>query len=106
MLVNGGWSQWTKWSLCDKPCNSGLGKRLRFCDSPKPKYDGEECTGESEEVRVCNTHACKSKQCYCFSSYFHPKTKNRDDLTKVVRDLKGFLAHATKFSLCYPHIIG
>ena len=44
VLVNGGWSAWTSWSLCDVPCGSGNRTRSRKCDSPAPDMNGQQCT--------------------------------------------------------------
>ena len=60
-LVNGGWSDWTEWYHCNKPCNTGRRKRERWCINPVPKYGGRMCHGNATEVVLCNTFKCPSK---------------------------------------------
>ena len=52
--VDGGWSQWTAWTGCDKTCGGGNQTRSRECDSPEPQYGGEDCQGEAEDKQECN----------------------------------------------------
>jgi len=56
--VNGGWSGWTEWFFCDKPCNSGRRKKQRWCNNPIPKYNGKMCQGDATEAVQCNTFTC------------------------------------------------
>ena len=43
--VDGNWSDWSRWSYCDKPCGKGVRLRRRNCDSPKPENGGADCLG-------------------------------------------------------------
>uniref|UniRef100_A0AAY5L1M4 SCO-spondin n=1 Tax=Esox lucius TaxID=8010 RepID=A0AAY5L1M4_ESOLU len=61
--VDGGWSRWSPWSLCDKRCGGGRSVRTRFCSSPPPKNGGNKCEGEKNQVKPCNTKPCDEKGC-------------------------------------------
>lgn len=53
-IVDGGWSEWTLWSLCDlNQCGYQEEKRHRSCNNPYPKAAGEKCIGEEKETTVC-----------------------------------------------------
>jgi len=52
--VDGGWSPWTTWSVCDHDsCGSGFQTRQRSCSSPQPMNGGLPCIGEKRECRKC-----------------------------------------------------
>ena len=40
-------------------CGGGLQRRLRNCDNPPPAFGGDDCSGESEEIRPCNEIPCE-----------------------------------------------
>ncbi|XP_028290490.1 SCO-spondin [Gouania willdenowi] len=61
--VDGGWSRWSPWSLCDKQCGGGRSLRTRSCSSPPPKNGGKVCEGEKNQVKACNTKPCEEKGC-------------------------------------------
>ncbi|VDI33457.1 Hypothetical predicted protein [Mytilus galloprovincialis] len=69
--INGGWSSWEQWGSWDnctaecKPCRSSTDPfqnrtRLRYCSSPKPACNGNDCSGlgEISESQTCNTQYC------------------------------------------------
>ncbi|XP_065060766.1 uncharacterized protein LOC135688018 [Rhopilema esculentum] len=56
--VNGGWSSWTEWQHCNKPCNHGNKTRKRFCDNPLAMYGGIPCQGNNQESNQCNPTIC------------------------------------------------
>ncbi|XP_078681317.1 cartilage intermediate layer protein 2-like isoform X1 [Branchiostoma floridae x Branchiostoma belcheri] len=56
--VHGGWSAWSVWSPCDKTCGTGTQTRTRECDNPTPQFGGDDCVGDKEETRTCNTQEC------------------------------------------------
>ncbi|XP_046559684.1 SCO-spondin-like isoform X2 [Haliotis rubra] len=52
--VDGGFNQWSQWSLgaCPATCGSGFTRsatRFRVCNSPTPSDGGRNCTGEFQE---------------------------------------------------------
>ncbi|CAH1776938.1 unnamed protein product [Owenia fusiformis] len=55
-VVQGGWSPWGLWTQCTSTCGAGVRKRVRFCDSPKPK--NTRCPGSYYDAELCNTQAC------------------------------------------------
>ena len=63
-VVKGGWGEWTGWSKCSATCNSGVQKRARQCDNPKPMDDDYLCVVNEtkkrteEQVKICNHLPC------------------------------------------------
>lgn len=45
--VNGGWSSWNSWSMCQKTCGGGTQTRYRYCNHPPPQQNGKPCTGQN-----------------------------------------------------------
>ena len=64
--IDGGWSPYSSWSACSEPtyCLQGSKKRTRTCTNPSPANGGDECTGLSEEEKICPTpeDGCTSKE--------------------------------------------
>ncbi|XP_044177006.1 coadhesin-like, partial [Acropora millepora] len=58
--VDGGYSEWTKFSECSVSCGGGKQKRTRECTNPKPQNGGHDCEelGPSSATKECNTAAC------------------------------------------------
>jgi hypothetical protein len=68
--VDGGFSSWSKWSNCTKPCGTGETTRVRTCTEPLPSIPepeikpndlslaGTNCTGDYKQVKDCNTQKC------------------------------------------------
>ncbi|KAK7491979.1 hypothetical protein BaRGS_00016825 [Batillaria attramentaria] len=54
--VDGVWSDWTEWGMCDVTCGGGSQQRQRTCVGPF--HGGAACEGEPEERQACNTHHC------------------------------------------------
>ncbi|XP_002157334.1 coadhesin [Hydra vulgaris] len=55
--VDGGFSEWSEWSLCSESCGKGLNKRERSCNNPSPSNGGKDCSshGSNTESRECET---------------------------------------------------
>ena len=61
--VHGHWSDWTPWGDCSASCGgTGLRKRFRICDNPKPKDGGRDCSGPNEQIDQCASQPCPSDQ--------------------------------------------
>lgn len=58
--VDGKWSPWGQWSACSASCNSGIRKRSRACDSPKPDCKGLPCPGNDTDIEPCNVQPCSN----------------------------------------------
>ena len=58
--INGGYSQWTEWTPCDKTCGKGYQERERVCNNPPASRGGKDCSvlGEASEVRECQVAVC------------------------------------------------
>ncbi|XP_071943965.1 uncharacterized protein [Antedon mediterranea] len=57
-VVNGGWSEWTKWTVCSKTCKSGFAERYRMCTNPRPAFGGAICSGNSTQRIECQDSPC------------------------------------------------
>ena len=58
-VVHGGWGEWTGDSFCSVSCGGGKTSRTRKCDKPKPKNGGNQCNGQSVEVKICADYSCE-----------------------------------------------
>jgi hypothetical protein len=57
--VHGSWNDWTPWTKCSRPCNTGDQKRKRSCLNPEPAYGGLSCDeGHHLEFQDCNLKNC------------------------------------------------
>jgi len=76
VVVAGGWSDWTPWSLCYcKSGGTGLRYSRRMCDNPKPANGGKDCKvtsncpehptrkciSEKKQVKFCSKKMCKKQ---------------------------------------------
>ena len=52
--IDGGWGKWSEYSICSVTCGAGFKTRVRLCDSPTPKYGGQECIGPLKEEIPCD----------------------------------------------------
>ncbi|KAL4226072.1 hypothetical protein ACF0H5_014060 [Mactra antiquata] len=51
--VDGNWGLWASWTSCSVTCGEGIFSRSRICDNPYPKYDGNNCVGNTTEISSC-----------------------------------------------------
>ena len=61
--VAGNWGDWTEWEKCTVSCGGGDQRRTRLCNSPAPKYGGDDCTvdgSSASESQTCNENECPS----------------------------------------------
>uniref|UniRef100_A0A8C5EVT8 Uncharacterized protein n=1 Tax=Gouania willdenowi TaxID=441366 RepID=A0A8C5EVT8_GOUWI len=54
--VDGGWSDWSRWSPCSSQCGSGEQTRDRLCNSPAPQHGGLSCSGPHIQSRDCGVY--------------------------------------------------
>ncbi|KAK3738877.1 hypothetical protein QZH41_014661 [Actinostola sp. cb2023] len=59
VLVNGGWSAFSKWSACSRVCNRGTQTRKRTCTKPRPVHGGKKCAGSAVQTRKCMNRRCR-----------------------------------------------
>lgn len=52
---NGTWCPWSEWSACSSSCaeQTSLKVRQRTCMCPEPRFGGQDCEGDSLNVRDC-----------------------------------------------------
>jgi len=55
MMPCKGWSNWTAWGSCNKPCGRGVRFRFRNCYTPP-------CPGHPSQVGICNTQRCRNRR--------------------------------------------
>uniref|UniRef100_A0A0R3RST3 NTR domain-containing protein n=1 Tax=Elaeophora elaphi TaxID=1147741 RepID=A0A0R3RST3_9BILA len=56
--IEGGWRDWSAWSVCSVSCGHGLQRRWRLCDSPAPQNGGTFCRGNFVESADCDAGDC------------------------------------------------
>ncbi|XP_074625866.1 coadhesin-like [Acropora palmata] len=54
--VDGMWGSWTTWSACSQTCGYGVRERNRYCDNPKPAYNGTTCVGDGYQKIRCHAY--------------------------------------------------
>lgn len=59
ITVDGGWSEWQKWSPCSAICDMGTRYRIRSCSRPEPEGSGRQCEGETVQTNICYVRPCK-----------------------------------------------
>lgn len=57
--VDGGWSEWSKWSACGADCSMW---RTRECTQPSPGTGGKECQGLDLQSLNCTSEQCPQSE--------------------------------------------
>ena len=73
--VNGGFTEWSKFSECTRSCGVGIKNRTRYCTNPVPMHSGKDCTGIRIEIKVCNWNSCPVDGNYSPWSQFNTCTR-------------------------------
>jgi len=55
VTVDGGWAEWTLWSVCSSECER---QRTRECTDPEPKHGGRLCDGAALDTDNCTGDLC------------------------------------------------
>ena len=63
--IDGHWSRWSRFTACSTSCGIGFHRRVRLCNDPHPAYGGNECVGESWELKNCRIRLCKLGKHVC-----------------------------------------
>ena len=66
-IVNGGFSNWNEWSICDRPCGKGLRTQRRYCNNPVPSLNGLACKGSDIMTVPCFMQSCTRTFIYLIS---------------------------------------
>ncbi|XP_032239033.2 coadhesin [Nematostella vectensis] len=62
--MNGGYTEWSEYSKCDKSCGGGVRTRSRYCINPTPRHGGKDCEHGFSHVEnmSCNRIRCPSPE--------------------------------------------
>ena len=60
--VDGGLTEWSKWSRCDKLCEAGKEQRQKTCTQPKPRCGGKQCDPTVKTVEERDCYYCPGTQ--------------------------------------------
>jgi len=57
-VVNGGWTDYSDWSVCSAECGPGEMTATRTCTNPVPKAGGADCAGDATLRKDCVLKEC------------------------------------------------
>ena len=60
IVVDGGYTEWSQWSLCENPCGGSVVNRSRTCANPTPTADGRTCSGDAFQSKLECISPCPS----------------------------------------------
>ena len=61
ITVDGGWTDWSPFSLCSVTCGDGIQVATRECTNPEPENNGKKCIGSSTNAQECKVEDCVGK---------------------------------------------
>jgi len=56
--VDGGLTEWTRFSPCSVSCGNGFQERVRYCTNPYPQHGGNGCIGNRTQTKPCTIEDC------------------------------------------------
>lgn len=51
--VDGGWTSWSSWFVCEQLTGEKCQCRTRTCTQPSPQHGGKLCQGSNVEITRC-----------------------------------------------------
>lgn len=104
--IDGGYSEWSVWSLCSTTCGAGVKVRSRVCNSPVPTRGAEDCNrlGSPYETYECNEGECP-KGAYNINFFFQQLSHCIWILSKTCPSCSVFFFSIFLFSLKFFLIV-